>query len=122
MMDVNMNICYTCPYYQLKDCYCEKYLRGKEIAVFLCPECNSMDDLIRRQVAINQFMTATADGDKFDWCKSVLKQVPSAQPEITAEQVKEFCEERGWVVLTKEEYHWLKSLHENSRLNGGGNY
>lgn len=44
MMDVNMNICYTCPYYQLKNCYCEKYLRGKEIAVFLCPDCKSKNE------------------------------------------------------------------------------
>lgn len=39
-----------------------------------------MDDLIRRQDGINEFMKATADGDKFDWCKMVLKQVQSAMP------------------------------------------
>lgn len=37
-------------------------------------------DSIERQAAIEAFMTATSDGDKFDWCKWVLKQVPSAQP------------------------------------------
>lgn len=41
-----------------------------------------MTDTISRQAAIDAFMTATSDGDKFDWCKWVLKQVPSAQPEI----------------------------------------
>ncbi len=49
----------------------------------------------------------------------------SAQPEITAEKVKEFCEEQGWVVITKDEYQWLKSLKskaEEFRWNGGGNY
>lgn len=38
-----------------------------------------MDDLIRRADAIDAFMTATADGDKFEWCEWVLKQLPSAE-------------------------------------------
>lgn len=41
-----------------------------------------MDDLISRQAAINAFMTLTSDGDKADWCKWVIEQLPSAQPEI----------------------------------------
>jgi len=39
-----------------------------------------MDELISRQLAIDAFMTATADGDKFEWCEWVLRQLPSAQP------------------------------------------
>lgn len=39
-----------------------------------------MSDLIDRQAAIDAFMKSTSDGDKADWCKWVLKQVPSAQP------------------------------------------
>ena len=38
-----------------------------------------MNDIISRQVEIDAFMTATADGDKAEWCEWVLKQVPSAQ-------------------------------------------
>ena len=44
MMDVTMNACYTCSYYNLKDCFCEKYLRGKENAVFLCPDCKRKNE------------------------------------------------------------------------------
>lgn len=40
-----------------------------------------MSDLISRRAAIEAFMKATADGDKFEWCEYVLKQLPSAQPE-----------------------------------------
>ena len=40
-----------------------------------------MGDVIERQKAIEAFMTATSDGDKFEWCKWVLEQLPSAQPE-----------------------------------------
>ena len=43
-----------------------------------------MSDLISRQAAIDAFMTMTSDGDKADWCKWVLKQLPSAQPERKA--------------------------------------
>jgi hypothetical protein len=39
------------------------------------------DDLISRAAAIDAFMTATSDGDKAEWCRWVLKQLPSAQPE-----------------------------------------
>jgi hypothetical protein len=40
-----------------------------------------MNDPIDRQAAIDAFMTATSDGDKAEWCRWVLKQLPSAQPE-----------------------------------------
>jgi hypothetical protein len=39
------------------------------------------DDTISRRAAIDAFMTATSDGDKAEWCRWVLKQLPSAQPE-----------------------------------------
>ena len=34
-------------------------------------------DTISRQEAIDAFMTSTSDGDKADWCKWVLEQLPS---------------------------------------------
>lgn len=39
-------------------------------------------DLISRAAAIDAFMTATSDGDKAEWCRRVLEQLPAAQPEI----------------------------------------
>lgn len=38
-----------------------------------------MSDLIKRQDAIDAFRKATADGDKVDFCVSVINKVPSAQ-------------------------------------------
>ena len=43
-MDVNMNKCESCAYYQPRISYCEYYLRGKETAVFLCPHCRSKNE------------------------------------------------------------------------------
>lgn len=89
-----------------------------------------MNDLISRQAAID-FIAAwhLCNPNEPRWSDNevvnFLKSRPSAQPEITLEQVNEFCEERGFVVLTKEEYQWLKSLKskaEEYRWNGGGNY
>ena len=36
-------------------------------------------ELIEKQMAINAFMTATSDGDKADWCVSILKSLPTVQ-------------------------------------------
>lgn len=97
------------------------------------------DDTIYRQAAIdailhNQEVYSNNFGDDpidkytiaiIDNDAQTIAQLPSAQPEITAEQVYEYCVERGWVVLTMDEYHWLKSLKSKSeewRWNGGGNY
>lgn len=41
-----------------------------------------MSDLIKRQDAIDAFRKATADGDKVDFCVSVINDLPSAEPEI----------------------------------------
>lgn len=40
------------------------------------------NDCISRQAAIDAFMTSTSDGDKAEWCKWVLDQLPSARSEI----------------------------------------
>lgn len=76
-----------------------------------------MSDLIDRQAAIDavrhspiiEVQPAYMLVDKADVLKNLVM-IPSAQPEITAEQVKEYCEQRNLVVLTSEAYHWLKSL------------
>lgn len=39
-----MNKCGFCAYYQPRIAYCNYYLRGKEIAVFLCPHCKSKNE------------------------------------------------------------------------------
>ena len=59
----------------------------KELGYGLGEEIRTDDDLISRQAAIDAFMTATSDGDKADWCKWVLEQLPSAQPEPCADAV-----------------------------------
>lgn len=41
-----------------------------------------MDSLISRQAAIDAFTNATSDGDKVEFCWSVIRSVPPAQPEI----------------------------------------
>ena len=38
-------------------------------------------DLIERQAAIDAFTNATSDGDKVEFCWSVIRSVPPAQPE-----------------------------------------
>jgi len=38
-------------------------------------------DAISRQAAIDAFMKVTSDGDEAEWCKWVLEQLPSVQPE-----------------------------------------
>lgn len=43
-MDVKMDKCGTCAHYQPRIHYCERYLRGKETAVYLCPHCRSKDE------------------------------------------------------------------------------
>jgi hypothetical protein len=40
------------------------------------------EDLISRKAAIDAFITSTSDGDKADWCKWVLEQLPPAESEI----------------------------------------
>ena len=61
-------------------------------------------DLISRQAAIDAFMTATADGDKAEWCKWVINQLPSAQPEpcedaVSREAISEWLKQYGQDVL-----------------------
>lgn len=59
-----------------------------------------MEELISRQATIDAFMNATADGDKFEWCKWVINQLPSAQPELSDEE--------------KRLYKKLRSYHNGS--------
>lgn len=95
--------------------------------------CNQLaTDCISRQAAIDavrhspiiEVQPAYMLIDKADVLKNIVM-LPSAQPEITAEQVNEYCKENGYVVLLSDEYNWLKSLKskaEEYRWNGGGNY
>lgn len=64
-----------------------------------------MRDLIERQAAIDAFMTATSDGDKAEWCKWVLTQVPSAQPNLqqTCNQLATDCISRQAAIDVLEE-------------------
>ena len=66
-----------------------------------------MSDLISRQAAIEAFMAATSDGDKYDWCKWVLTQVPSAEPLA------------HWIYINAGSHHrWSYRCSNCSRLSG----
>ena len=45
-----MNKCYTCAYFQPRTFYCERYLRGRETAVFLCPHYRSENEEMQEVV------------------------------------------------------------------------
>lgn len=36
-----------------------------------------MDEYIKREDAINEFYIATADGDKANWCVSIIQSIPA---------------------------------------------
>jgi len=57
------------------------------------------EDAISRQAAIDAFMKVTSDGDKAEWCKWVLEQLPSVQPKVIACGSGELNDETGmeWV-------------------------
>ena len=74
-----------------------------------------MDDLISRRDAIDAFMTSTSDGDKFEWCKWVLEQLPSAERKgkwIEHEDPYGFfdtipvCSECGHTTKMRERYNY----------------
>lgn len=84
-----------------------------------------MDDLISRQAAINWIINLSADIGKvqhqelwhyeqaLDEIRALLEQ--TAEPEITEDQVKEYCYLRNLVVITKECFEVLKRNHEPRR-------
>lgn len=64
-----------------------------------------MDDLISRQAAIEQVLAGKLSDDSLvecveecnsmlEWTVDVLKKLPSVQPEVTEEAVKEYCRKR----------------------------
>lgn len=68
-----------------------------------------MNDLISRQEAINTFLTSTSDGDKAEWCKYVLEEVPSEEPEqwwipCSEETGDGYPEEDGLYYVTEQNY------------------
>lgn len=87
-----------------------------------------MNDLIDRQTAIKAIENLqdcyNGFSDTYDKACiiGVLEELPSAQPEITEKQVKEYCEKRCLVVLSSDCFHRLVSKAEEFRWNGGGNY
>lgn len=78
-----------------------------------------MDDLISRQAAIDAVRELYIQSPKtnndivydmaIDQAHDALVNLPSAQPEITEAQVKEYCEKRWLVVLTFDAFQRLKS-------------
>ena len=54
-MDVNMNKCKTCAYYQPRIFYCEYYLKGKETAIYLCPHYRRKNEEMQEVVNKDAF-------------------------------------------------------------------
>ena len=86
-----------------------------------------MNELIERQAAIDALKnrwkkTRNYEGigdDIAEECELYLKQVPSAQPEPTYEQVEEYCKRRCLHVVTDDFFestkpqrlgHWIKHI------------
>lgn len=88
-----------------------------------------MDDMISRQAAIRTIADTECEydispyikderteeqkrKDWFDMCKVLFRQIiedlPSAQPEITFENLRKYCEKRHLVILTREFYDEMK--------------
>lgn len=76
-----------------------------------------MDDLISRQALMKEFANFVRDSNNSDFAQtptwndaiSLVESMPSAQPEITEAQVKEYCEKRCLVVLSSDAFYRWKS-------------
>ena len=71
-----------------------------------------MDDLISRRKAIDATWFEPSYTDPLNVLTEVrdrIEALPSAQSEITEEQVKEYCEKRCLVVLSADFFHHLQS-------------
>ena len=71
-----------------------------------------MDDLISRRKAIDATWEEPSYTDPLNVLTEVrdrIEALPSAQSEITEEQVKEYCEKRCLVVLSADFFHHLQS-------------
>ena len=80
-----------------------------------------MDDVIRRQDAIDAFFNATSDGDKAEFCVDVVKNIPSAQQWIPCserlpeEYVSVLCyqpilyESNIWIGYLNSDRIWVDS-------------
>ena len=69
-----------------------------------------MDDSISRQAALDDW--------ELDYAKDRMCELPSAQPEITVDQVIEFCEKNGLVVHSLSYFQWLQSRYEQGQQDG----
>lgn len=77
-----------------------------------------MDDLISRQAAIDAIhedadWLASQGSDwqteRMERDRSILRSLPSAQPEITEDDVKEYCRKRCLIVVTSDFYDEMMS-------------
>ena len=79
------------------------------------------DDLISRRKAIDATWFDPSYTDPLNVLTEVrdrLEVLPSAQPEITVDQVIEFCEKNGLVVHSLSYFRWLLSRYEQGRKDG----
>jgi hypothetical protein len=88
-------------------------LQAQEVKTQLSRE-DTTSDLISRQAAIDAFMTATSDGDKAEWCRWVLKQLPSAQPEQSSEiqGILDYLDTVLHPIVSPEHWDVYSELHD----------
>lgn len=71
-----------------------------------------MSDSIYRQAAIDAvhwWYKHMYGEDAEKWICESIENLPSAEPEITEEAVKDYCQKRCLTVLTNEFFHYLKT-------------
>lgn len=85
-----------------------------------------MLDLIERQAAIDALNALEKDGHAYvngaffetilrDEVKRVLEELPSALPEITMEDIEEYCRKRCLIVITNELFHEMRARWSQSQ-------
>ena len=77
-----------------------------------------MNDSISRQAAIDEFSRCelTPDGGiDANYAIDFLKQLPSTQPEVTEEAVKEYCRKRSLCVVDSELLKKYASAHQERK-------
>ena len=100
--------------------YCSICGFGKHVkdrrSYFYCPSCGvkmeeQVGDLISRQAAIDIVKGIDRNFVKY------IEQLPSAQPEITEDDVLKWCHERNLALITETRKRWYETVQPEQRGN-----
>ena len=105
----------------------EKVISIKELdkaydkIINLRPTCNQLaTDCVSKQAVIKAVDKHTFDTDKGlcldEDITCILEEIQFAQPEITEDDVKEFCKKRCWIVVTSDFYDEMIQRWSSTRL------